>query len=355
MMNALWLDDIGAGLTLRACPAPEARPSGVVVDIVSVRVPANTEDVLAGKPPYELPAPLIPGPACIGRVRAAGPDVFDLAPGQIVLCNSLLSSGETDGGADEILIGWTGNGTDRGRRMQALWRHGSFAEQALYPRSCVIPLPGAESHDPAALAFFSSLAIADAALQRGGLEAGQSVVICGATGQLGSAAVLCALARGAGRVFAVGRNRERLDGIASFSARVTPVALSGAEAPLPDGADLVVDLTAHMADPTSIVSCLKSLRSDGVAVLVGGQHGDLPLPYGWLMRNRITLRGSFMFDRAMVDRTWGLVANGLLDLSPIRALAFGLTAMDNAVRTAASLGGIEMAVLLPNGGAGVAP
>ena len=354
-MKALWLDETGAALDLRESPAPEARPSSVVIDVIGVRVPANTPDVLAGKPPYELPVPLIPGPACIGRIRQVGPDVFDLFPGQTVLCNSLLGSGETDGNADEILIGWTGNGTERGRDIQACWHHGSFAEQAIYPRECVIPLPGAEHFDLARLSFVSSLAIADAGLQRGALSAGQSVVVIGATGQLGSAAVLAALARGAGTVGAIGRNGDRLDQLARLSARVVPVVMSGGwgealQKAMGGAADLVIDLTAHMHDSGPIVTGLKCLRRGGTAVLVGGQRGDLRLPYGWVMRNRITLLGSFMFDRQMVDATWSLVAQGLLDLDPIRAQRFTLEQMDQAIEVASTLGGLDIAALMPNGG-----
>ena len=353
-MKALWLQETGATLELRDCPDPELRPGAVVVDVLSVRVPANTRDVMAGKPPYDLPVPLIPGPACIGRIRKVGADVFDLEPGQIALCNSLLTSGEIDGSADEILIGWTGNGTERGRDMQAAWRHGSFAEQAIYPRDCVIPLPGAEQFDLARLSFLSSLAIADAGLQRGGLQAGQKVLVIGATGQLGSAAVLAALARGAGRVGAIGRNKDRLDQLACLSSRMAPMAMAGAwseDLPKAMGGvvDLVIDLTAHMDDSSPIMTGMKSLRPDGTAVLVGGQRGDLALPYGWMMRNRIRLRGSFMFDRQMVDATWSLVAQGLLDLDPVRAQRFTLEQMDHAIGVASTLGGLDIAALMPNG------
>ncbi len=183
------------------------------------------------------------------------------------------------------------------------------------------------------------------------------MVICGATGQLGSAAVLAALARGAGRVVAVGRSQARLDRLAGLSTRVVPVVVTDDVAAAlrqatKAGADLVVDLTAHMPDPSPVIACLETLRPDGTAVLVGGQRGPLPLSYGWLMRNRVTQRGSFMFDRRMADATWQLLTAGRLDLSAVRAQSFGLEQMDAAISTAGTLGGLDIAVLLPNGPTG---
>jgi NADPH:quinone reductase-like Zn-dependent oxidoreductase len=93
--------------------------------------------------------------------------------------------------------------------MQRIWRNGSFAEKALYPASCLTVLPEAREWDrPELLAFLASLAIADGGLRRGELRGGQTVVVNGATGNLGGAAVLAALARGAARVVATGRRTE---------------------------------------------------------------------------------------------------------------------------------------------------
>ena len=62
------------------------------------------------------------------------------------------------------------------------------------------------------------------------LAAGETVLISGATGNLGSSAVTVALAMGAGHVVTPGRNRAALDLLADrFGPRVSPVELSGDE------------------------------------------------------------------------------------------------------------------------------
>jgi NADPH:quinone reductase-like Zn-dependent oxidoreductase len=354
-MKALWLDRIGAALELRELPAPAARRNAVVVEVLAVRVPAYTRRVFDGSLPYDLPVPCIPGPSCIGRIVETGPDVFHLAPGEVVLCNALLSSGEAEGG-DDILIGWTGNGTERGRRMQRMWRHGSFAERALYPAGCIIPLPGAEAFDTARLPFVASLAIADGAWQRGGLAAGQTAMVLGASGQLGSAAVLLALARGAARVVAAGRDAGRLARLAALSPRVAVCTLAGdgadaerLRAAAGGGAELLLDLLADTPGASPTLDGLRALRRGGTAVLAGGVKAPLGLPYAELMRRGLTLRGSFMFDAAMARATWALVRAGVLDLGPVVATAFGLKQMEAAMELAATQGGFEMTVLLPGG------
>ncbi len=347
-MKALWLEEIGGGLELRDVDPPQAARGSVVVEVLCVRVPANTADVLKGKPPYLLPVPFIPGPACIGRVLKVGDDVMDIEPGEVVLCNSLLSSGAPDGLSDDILIGWTGNGTERGKAMQTLWRHGSFAEQAIYPRACVTTLAGPNGFAREHLAALPSIAIADAGLQRGFLQAGQTVLILGATGQLGSCAVLAALARGAAKVIAVGRNKNRLGDLNALSPRVQVCSVESlAGLSVTTQTELVLDVSAHMESPAAIVSAVECLRPGGTAVLSGGRRGPIPLRYDWIMRNQITVRGSFMFDQVTASGTWGLVSGGQLDVRQIRSQSFGLAEMDKAVEKAGNLGGLDVAVLIP--------
>ncbi|MFB9834666.1 hypothetical protein [Actinoallomurus acaciae] len=86
-----------------------------------VDVPSYTREVFSGALAYDLPVPLVPGPTCVGVVDQVAEDVFHLNRGDVVPCNSFYSSGDADG-ADDILIGWTGNGTERSARIQRIWR-----------------------------------------------------------------------------------------------------------------------------------------------------------------------------------------------------------------------------------------
>lgn len=52
-----------------------------------------------------------------------------------------------------------------------------------------------------------------------------------------------------------------------------------------------------------------TLREGGRAVLMGGVGmlggEDLALPYPWIMRNLITVRGQWMYHPAAVPAWWG--------------------------------------------------
>jgi NADPH:quinone reductase-like Zn-dependent oxidoreductase len=356
-VKAVWLEATGAPLEIREVPDPVITPSGVVVRVLAVRVPSYTRRVFDGTLGYDLPTPLIPGPACIGQVECVGQDVFDVAVGDVVLCNSFLSSGDLTRSPDEILIAWTGTGSERSLSMQKLWRHGSYAELALYPARCLTVLPEGTQFERTLLPFLASLAIADGGLQRGGLEAGQVVVINGATGQLGGAAVLLALARGAARVVATGRNEKRLKTLAEINRRVMIHGLRGdreqdaisirylANGPI----DLVVDYLADTQTPDPTLAGFDVLRLGGTMILVGGVRHALALPYAQIMRRQLTIRGSFMFDRPGALQAWNLVRSGAVDLSKVRAFSFPLQDMEQAIDMAMTLGGLDYALLLPNG------
>jgi alcohol dehydrogenase len=254
-------------------------PGGVLIDVVAVRVPSYTREVLTGELGYDLPVPLVPGPTCVGRIRAVADDVFGLRVGDVALCNSLYSSGDVVGSPDEILIGWTGTGTERSAHMQRRWRHGSFAEQACYPAACVTPLPGAiQWSRPEVLPFLASLAIADGGLRRGNMRGGHTVVINGGTGNLGAAGVFAALGRGAARVVATGRRQDALTSLERLDPRVRTVRLSGDRSADADavrentdgGADVLLDVIGPTPTPDprlhALMRCAPTQQRSGSAV-----------------------------------------------------------------------------------------
>ncbi|MGC4820881.1 zinc-binding dehydrogenase [Micromonospora sp. DT63] len=338
-------------MRLRDVPAPTLQGGGVLVEVLAAHLPAYTKMVVGGNR-GGLPVPLILGPSCVARVTDVAPDVFHVAPGDIVLDTALLDAGDDD----EILVGWiglggSGAGSERTDRMRTVWHDGVFAERALCAKETMVKLPGAENYpDPARLAFLPWLCIAASGLHAAGPLAGRDVAVMGATGQLGGAAVLVALAQGAATVTAVGRNKESLDRLAELSPRVRTHRLTGDRATDAAGigpVDVALDTlgATPTADPT--MAAYDSLRGRGSLVLIGGVRQDLTIAYGDLMRRRLTLRGSWMSDDETVTTVWNLVRSGLLDLSAIELLTVGLddpaTALDLAERTT----GLAFVALVP--------
>jgi NADPH:quinone reductase-like Zn-dependent oxidoreductase len=189
-------------------------------------------------------------------------------------------------------------------------------------------------------------------LLAGGLAAGETLLVSGATGNLGSSAVAVTLAMGAGRVVAPGRNQAALDLLADrFGPLVRPVPLTGDEAgdraamsAAADGPiDMVIDLLPPSAPSSAARTAAMTVREYGRVVLMGGVGmlggDDLALPYPWIMRNSITVRGQWMYPRTANVGIIRLLASGILDLAAERVRSFGLNAVNEAVTYAASHGG----------------
>ena len=176
------------------------------------------------------------------------------------------------------------------------------------------------------------------------LQPGETVLVSGATGNYGSAGVAVALAMGAAQVVAPGRNEKVLDNLARrFGDRIRTVRLTGDPErdqqrmrSAPAGPiDVVLDLLPPAAGPAPVRAAALTVREFGRVVLMGGVDADLALPLRWLMRNSITVRGQWMFPRAVAPRLVSLARAGLLDLNQYQVTEFSLDDVNQAVEHAA--------------------
>jgi len=97
------------------------------------------------------------------------------------------------------------------------------------------------------------------------------------------------------------------------------------------------------AHPVRRRAAAMTVREYGRVVLMGGVGmlggEDLALPYPWIMRNSITVRGQWMYPRTANVGIIRLLASGALDLAPERVRSFGLHAVNDAIAYAAAHGG----------------
>ena len=63
------------------------------------------------------------------------------------------------------------------------------------------------------------------------------------------------------------------------------------------------------------------------------------LPYPWIMRNLITIKGRCMYSPAAVPGMVGLIRGGLLDLEHFHVTEFGLDDVNNAITHASAIRG----------------
>src|SRR5439155_24090464 len=108
----------------------------------------------------------------------------------------------------------------------------------------------------------------------------------------------------------------------------------------PGPIDIVLDLLPPAAAPSQVRAALLAVRPYGRVVLMGGvgaQGGaDLGLPYAWLMRNCITVRGQWMYPLEAVTRMAGMVRAGLVKLDEFTVTSFDLEQVNEAVAHAAA-------------------
>ncbi|MFF0456683.1 alcohol dehydrogenase catalytic domain-containing protein [Nocardia africana] len=347
-MRAAMLEQFGQPLTVRTVPDPVAGPGEVLVDVLATCVLPYAAEVFGGARKYPLEPPVIPGMGGVGRVISAGPDATRLRPGDLVWCDPTVRSRDDARTPDITLQGWSSRG-EGGLRLSRYFHHGSFAERMVVPTENAVPLGDVDAGAAARWASLVVPLVPYGGLLAADLRAGETVLVSGATGNFGGAAVAVGLAMGASRVVAPGRNRAALTRLRDlFGDRVRPVELTGdAEADRRamhaaggGPVDVVLDILPPAADSQVVRTAAMTVREFGRVVLMGGVGmlggADLALPYPWLMRNSVTVRGQWMCPRTAVAGLIELVRCGLLDLSGETVTTFGLAEIEAAVEHAAA-------------------
>lgn len=156
-------------------PTPVPGPGQVLIEIKAASL--NFPDLLIVQNKYQMkPAlPFVPGSEYAGVVQAVGPDVTHLKPGQNVACLS---------------------GT------------GGFGTHTLAPAALCMPLPDGFPYVDAAAFIMIYATSWHALVDRAALKAGETVLVLGAAGGVGTAAIQIAKAMGA-RVIAAASTDEK--------------------------------------------------------------------------------------------------------------------------------------------------
>ena len=346
-MKAAILKSIGSPLVVEDVPVPVLEPGSVIVEIAAAKVLAYAGDVFSGKRQYLFEVPMIPGPGGIGKIVQLGPDSCELAIGDWVMCDPTVRARDNATSPTIVLQGLTA-GDVRGISLQKYVPHGSWAERVRIPTENAIPIGPIEKSDAKTWATIGNYLVPYGGLDAIGFRAGETLVVNGATGAFGSAGVATALAMGAGRVIATGRNRTVLESLSErFGSRVKIAVMRAdeetdrqhilevAEGPI----DCVLDLLPPAASPAQVRAAARTVRPRGRVCLMGGVREDINLPYAWLMRDCITVRGQWMYAREAIGRVVALVRAGLLDLVSSNITTFALEHVNEANRARGSARG----------------
>lgn len=359
-MKAAVLKAFGTPLSVEPLPEPELGTGEVLVDVVAAPVLSYANEVFSGERRYLLELPVAPGAGAIGRVRAVGPDATRLASGDWVLCDPTVRSRDDVLSPDITLQGWSARG-EGGLRLQKYFRHGGFAERIRVPTENAVRLGALTEVEAERWCAMSVMLVPYGGLLAANFQAGETLLVSGATGNFGSACVAVALAMGAGCVVTPGRNEAVLKDLERrFGSRVRTVKLVGREEEdrermrqaAPGPIDCVLDILPPSAGTTPVRAAVMAVRPYGRVVLMGGVGmlggDDLHLPYPWIMRNCITIHGQWLCSREAITRMVGLIRSGLLRLEEFDVTAFKLDEANAAVAHAAAHGGpFKLTVLKP--------
>ena len=359
-MKAAVLHAFGSPLAVETVPDPVGGPGEVIVDVAAAGVLAYAGEVLSGQRRYLLELPAVFGSGAVGRVRSVGPDATRLKLGDWVYCDSTVRSRDNPANPDITLQGLSARDAG-GVRLQRHWHDGSYAEQLRLPTENAIPLGEVDAGDAARWLALGRLLVPFGGLSEGRVEAGQTLVVSGATGAFGSAAVAVALALGVRQVVATGRNLAALDRLEEvYGGRVTGIAMTG-DADADTAAicaaaaadiDCVFDILPPEARAVQARAAIMAVRPYGRVVLMGGVGmtggDDLALPYPWIMRHCVTIHGVWMYRPDAVYRMIAMIRAGVVDLGRYDLTAFPLDRVNEAVaHAAANAGPFNLTVVEP--------
>lgn len=350
-MQAAVFSRIGETPLVIDVPVPVAEAGDVVVDVVAAPVLAYANEIISGQRPMLFELPFVPGTGAIGRISAVGEGATDTEIGSWVYCDPTLRARDGQGLPAISLQGLTANGP-AALAIQRQYPNGSWAEKLRLPLENVVPLGDIEDDDAARWLTLGTMLVPYGGLLSIGLSAGETVVVNGATGSFGSAAVAVALAMGAARVVAMGRNGAVLEALTrQFGSRVrtaravgdqavdTATIQAAADQPI----DVVFDILPPQANAAQVMAALRAVRPGGRISLMGGVGmtggDDLALPYPWLMRNNITIKGQWMYPRDAISRLIAMAKCGLLDLTHYQFVQFALEDVNEAIVHAAATSG----------------
>ncbi|MBH9576761.1 NADPH:quinone oxidoreductase family protein [Inhella proteolytica] len=254
-----WICEQATGLDgLRWAELPDPQPGPGQVRVAIEAASLNFPDWLIVNGQYQMkpPLPFVPGAEFCGRVVALG------------------------AGVDAALLG---------RRVAGFAGLGGFATQTVAPAAALLPLP--ESLPPeAGAALLLTYGTVAHALQRAALRAGETLLVLGAAGGVGTAAIQLAKAAGA-RVLAVASTPEKrqacLD-IGADQALPTEGLREALKAAASQGVDAVLDpVGGPLAE-----AALRALAWRGRYLVVGFAQGQIPaLPWNLLLLKEAALLG----------------------------------------------------------------
>lgn len=250
-------------LRVEEIDAPKPGPHDVLVDVAAAGV--NFPDVLLvqGKYQFKAALPFAPGFELAGTVTEAGAEVKHLK---------------------------------RGDHVVAIVSHGAFAEQCLVPAKAAMQLPHGTDLGLAAATLFTYATSYHGLKDRARIAAGETLLVLGAAGGVGLAAVQLGKLMGA-RVIAAASSEEKLALCREHGAAET---IDYSKEDVREGVKRItgargVDVVMDPVGGAYSEAAFRSLAWNGRHLVVGFTAGDIPkLPLNLPLLKGASLVGVFL-------------------------------------------------------------
>ncbi len=322
-MNAIEITAPGGPEVLQSCTRPRPVPNADQVIIQVAYAGVNRPDALQRAGLYDPPAGAsdLPGLEASGTVVEVGENVADLAVGD---------------------------------RVCALLPGGGYAEYVATPAAHCLPIPTGLSMKQAACLPETFFTVWSNVFMRGGLQAGERILIHGGSSGIGTTAIQLANSFGA-RVFVTAGSDDKCQACTDLGAER---AMNYRDEDFVDamravgGANLILDMVGGPYIPRN----LKALADDGRLVQIAYLQGPkTEVNFVQLMTRRLTFTGSTLRPQSdlakakiaqqLRDVVWPLLSQG--KIAPVIDSTFNMTeaaAAHSRMESSAHIGKIVLAV-----------
>jgi threonine dehydrogenase-like Zn-dependent dehydrogenase len=300
-------------LVVKDVPEPVPGPDEVLIAVEACGVCGSDVQIINVPPGHPSTPPVIIGHEFVGRIRAVGSAVRDVAVGSRVVCDPDPKCGA----CDSCRAGRPANCTN----IVALGVHrdGALAEYVTAPANSVYPI--ADDIPAELAALVEPLACVVNGTNRAAIRPGESAVVFGA-GAIGCLFIAVFRAAGAAKIVAVEPSPDRAPVARAVGADVvlTPDEWAARRGELlPAGADVVVDAVGSVL-PQAIEAA-----GMGARVVIFGMNGNArpPVHQVEIVEKGLAILGSYISNFTF-PAAIRLVESGQLNLAPLITATIGI-------------------------------